>query len=314
MLQQTQVDRVLPKLTHEWLDEVSVARGARRPRRARRRPRRGIRSATTSARGGCRRSRASRSRATAAQLPSRRGDAAVVQGHRRVHGRRDPQLRVPASARRFSTPTSRACCSGVFVGSGDPKSHAMKRHLWSVSEALVPPRARVRLQPGADGSRRDGLRRAKPQVPRLPDGEELSAVPLRSDHAKPRTSAAPPRHDDDRRRGGRHRARRSLSRHAGGQQGVHLEGYWEFPGGKCDAGETLAACLARELREELDVDVAIGEEIFATTHAYPGDAWSCTSCDASCWALRRRRWGGRCGGWRATSSRRSEIFRPRTRS
>lgn len=53
-------------------------------------------------------------------------------------------------------------------------------------------------------------------------------------------------------------------RHAG----VHLEGYWEFPGGKCDAGETLAACLARELREELDVDARIGHEVFTTRHAY----------------------------------------------
>ena len=53
------------------------------------------------------------------------------------------------------------------------------------------------------------------------------------------------------------------------QTGVHLEGYWEFPGGKCDPGETHAACLARELREELDVEVAVGEELFATTHAYP---------------------------------------------
>ena len=52
------------------------------------------------------------------------------------------------------------------------------------------------------------------------------------------------------------------------QQGVHLEGYWEFPGGKCDPGESLAACLARELREELDVDARIGQEMFATTHAY----------------------------------------------
>jgi len=53
------------------------------------------------------------------------------------------------------------------------------------------------------------------------------------------------------------------------QKGVHLEGYWEFPGGKCDDGETLTACLAREIREELDVGVAIGPEIFAVTHAYP---------------------------------------------
>ena len=53
------------------------------------------------------------------------------------------------------------------------------------------------------------------------------------------------------------------------QKGVHLEGYWEFPGGKCDAGESLAACLARELREELDVDARVGVEVFTTTHFYP---------------------------------------------
>jgi len=53
------------------------------------------------------------------------------------------------------------------------------------------------------------------------------------------------------------------------QAGVHLEGFWEFPGGKCDSAETLEACLARELREELGVDARIGEEIFTTTHAYP---------------------------------------------
>ena len=52
-------------------------------------------------------------------------------------------------------------------------------------------------------------------------------------------------------------------------QGVHLEGYWEFPGGKCDAGESLVACLERELREELDVSARILDEVFATTHAYP---------------------------------------------
>ena len=52
------------------------------------------------------------------------------------------------------------------------------------------------------------------------------------------------------------------------QRGVHLEGYWEFPGGKCDASESLAACLARELREELDVEASVGREIFTTIHDY----------------------------------------------
>ena len=50
------------------------------------------------------------------------------------------------------------------------------------------------------------------------------------------------------------------------QRGVHLEGQWEFPGGKCDVGESLAMCLARELKEELNVAATVGREILSTTH------------------------------------------------
>ena len=53
------------------------------------------------------------------------------------------------------------------------------------------------------------------------------------------------------------------------QKGVHLEGFWEFPGGKCDKDEPLKVCLARDLLEELDVPSRIGEEMFTTTHTYP---------------------------------------------
>jgi 8-oxo-dGTP diphosphatase len=52
-------------------------------------------------------------------------------------------------------------------------------------------------------------------------------------------------------------------------KGTHLEGYWEFPGGKCDAGESLEACLVRELREELAVDAIVGQRILTTSHEYP---------------------------------------------
>jgi mutator protein MutT len=52
------------------------------------------------------------------------------------------------------------------------------------------------------------------------------------------------------------------------QPGVHLAGMWEFPGGKIDPDEAHASALRRELREELDVDVEVGERVYHTVHAY----------------------------------------------
>ena len=52
------------------------------------------------------------------------------------------------------------------------------------------------------------------------------------------------------------------------QPGVHLEGYWEFPGGKCEAGETHDACLKREIREELGIGARVGALLLETSHAY----------------------------------------------
>jgi mutator protein MutT len=52
-------------------------------------------------------------------------------------------------------------------------------------------------------------------------------------------------------------------------KGTHLEGLWEFPGGKCEPDESISSCLERELREELDVAAAIGAEILVSEHTYP---------------------------------------------
>jgi adenine-specific DNA glycosylase len=82
--------------------------------------RRGGRSATTSGRDGCSRSRERQWRATAASChPTRR---------RCAFGKRAAIL---------DTNVARVLYR-VFVGDGDPKGHAMQRHLWDLSRAVLP--------------------------------------------------------------------------------------------------------------------------------------------------------------------------------
>ena len=50
---------------------------------------------------------------------------------------------------------------------------------------------------------------------------------------------------------------------------THLPNFWEFPGGKCQPGETLAECAVREAREEVGLTVHVLESWPAITYAYP---------------------------------------------
>ena len=54
------------------------------------------------------------------------------------------------------------------------------------------------------------------------------------------------------------------------KRGQFLGGYWEFPGGKREPGESWTSCLRREVREELGVTVAGITPLCRLRHRYPG--------------------------------------------
>ncbi len=53
------------------------------------------------------------------------------------------------------------------------------------------------------------------------------------------------------------------------KMGGAMGGLWEFPGGKIEAGETIVDCIAREIREELAIEISVGEHLITIDHTYP---------------------------------------------
>jgi 8-oxo-dGTP diphosphatase len=58
--------------------------------------------------------------------------------------------------------------------------------------------------------------------------------------------------------------------------GKHAAGFWEFPGGKIQAGESPLQALCRELAEEIGIQVSAATPLMTFRHSYPNASWNCT--------------------------------------
>lgn len=66
------------------------------------------------------------------------------------------------------------------------------------------------------------------------------------------------------------------------RRGKVQELFWEFPGGKLEAGETLEQCLQRELREELGLEIEVGGLLARSVHQYGFGTVAVNVFTASC--------------------------------
>ncbi|WP_428851731.1 NUDIX domain-containing protein [Imbroritus primus] len=79
--------------------------------------------------------------------------------------------------------------------------------------------------------------------------------------------------------------------------GKPYEGYWEFPGGKLEAGESVEAALARELKEELDIDMRACEPWRTLEHDYPHAYVRLYFCKVTAWDGEPRGMEGQAVTW-----------------
>lgn len=160
----------------------------------------------------------------------------------------------------------RRVLSRLFALADDPQSAATRRKLWRLAESLLPP--------GQAGPFNEALMElgATICVPRTP---RCGLCPLRTlcrGYATADPEAFPPP------------KRRTPVPHYVVTAGVIwrdnrllitqrpldglLGGLWDFPGGKCEPGESLPDCLKRELAEELQIEVEVGNELTVVQHAF----------------------------------------------
>ncbi|HMM27045.1 MAG TPA: A/G-specific adenine glycosylase [Aggregatilineaceae bacterium] len=157
--------------------------------------------------------------------------------------------------------------SRIYDIADDVTQPATQRALWALAERLVPP--------GQAGAWNEALmdlgrRICTPRDPRCAECpvntwcDAFQAGTQRQRPVRPQRVKTP--HFD---------VTAAVIRRADGQvliaqrpPDAMLGGLWEFPGGKREPGETLRDCLAREIREELGIEIRVGEQIGVVRHGY----------------------------------------------
>lgn len=155
----------------------------------------------------------------------------------------------------------------LFDLTDDVSQSATQRRLWALAESLIPAGHAAAWNEGLMELGRRICTPASPQCAICPLAEHCLARTRGTQQERPvrRPRARTPHYDVTaavtRRDDGRLLiAQRPLD-------GM-LGGLWEFPGGKREPGESLRDCLRRELREELGIEVEVGEQIGTVRHAY----------------------------------------------
>ena len=161
----------------------------------------------------------------------------------------------------------RRVLSRVFGVEGDPRRSAVTRELWALARSLIVPGQARSINEALMDLGREVCTPRSPRCDLCPladlcvahrEGKEES-LPARS----PRRT--PPHYTVTAGVVWNHEGRILLTQRP--LEGL-LGGLWEFPGGKVEPGETLEDCLRRELKEELDIDVEVGELVGVVNHAY----------------------------------------------
>lgn len=155
----------------------------------------------------------------------------------------------------------------LFDLSDDVSQGATQRRLWALAASLIPAGRAAAWNEGLMELGRRVCTPISPQCAVCPLTDRCLARANGTQQERParRPRARTPHYDVT-----AAVTRRADSRLLIAQRppGGMLGGLWEFPGGKREPGESLRDCLRRELREELGIEVEVGEPIGAVRHAY----------------------------------------------